>query len=308
MLFARPRVLQAAAAQSARIARRPARGAASGPGDAFFADSTFQDAGLSQATTEALARAGFMTPSHIQRQVRAYRALWPALWRARLTLAAQAIPAVLRGEDTVITAETGSGKSIAYLAPLLDAVSASSPPARPQALVLAPTRELVAQLRSVAVTLRPDLEKQIVPAWGAHRINTRLSCAMVIATPQSATLHLRLEPDFFSAVTAVVGDEADLLLSGSYRGDTTAALQRFARQADPRPAIILAAISCAHAAERPHAHPHPTPTAPLPPGSVPFTRWPDTRRCPRRARPHLAPGFRATFPPPPPAPQTCSIV
>ena len=82
------------------------------------------------ALVGALARAGFEAPTGIQ---------------------SQALPALLSGRDVIGIAETGSGKTLAYALPVIRHVAAQRPLAAgegPVALVLAPTRELSAQVRA----------------------------------------------------------------------------------------------------------------------------------------------------------------
>jgi ATP-dependent RNA helicase RhlE len=120
----------------------------------------FDTLGLGPTLNDALKAAGFNTPTPIQ---------------------TQAIPLALKGHDILGLAQTGTGKTLAFGLPLIDALLASRQ-ARAQdrkALILAPTRELVNQ---IAESLRPDtrdppeggtvvgrqsIGRQIAPSRGA---------------------------------------------------------------------------------------------------------------------------------------------
>ena len=90
--------------------------------------TSWNQAGLSQRLQDALRKAGFAAPLPIQ---------------------AQALPAIMSGRDCIGIAKTGSGKTLAYVLPMLRHIK-DQPPLRdgdgPVGLVLAPTRELVAQI------------------------------------------------------------------------------------------------------------------------------------------------------------------
>lgn len=122
----------------------------------------------------------------------------------------------------MVTSETGSGKTLAYLAPLLDlAYRHPEPPhddglARPLGLVMAPTRELVAQIRAVVEQLDPAVAQRCGCAWGLHRLNPRDRTTIVLATPQAAE-KARLSV----AGGALLGDLATLPTSTSTRACST---------------------------------------------------------------------------------------
>jgi len=101
--------------------------------------SLFASFGLIPELCEALAQMGITEPTNIQ---------------------AQSLPVSLAGESVLLCAETGSGKSLSFLLPAINRMKIdetsrgmSTRPKRPRALVLAPTRELGAQLLSVAKSL-----------------------------------------------------------------------------------------------------------------------------------------------------------
>ena len=85
--------------------------------------STFADLGVSRPVAGVLSRRGFETPFAVQSMV---------------------IPDVLAGRDVLVQSPTGSGKTLAFGVPLADRLQAGG--ARPQALILAPTRELASQI------------------------------------------------------------------------------------------------------------------------------------------------------------------
>src|SRR5688500_691805 len=85
--------------------------------------TTFAALGVSEAAAGALARRGITAPFPVQRLV---------------------VPDVLAGRDVLVKSPTGSGKTLAFGVPLLDRTDRSGD--RPSALVLAPTRELAAQI------------------------------------------------------------------------------------------------------------------------------------------------------------------
>ena len=85
--------------------------------------STFADLGVSEAVAGALAKRGIESPFAVQSMV---------------------VPDVLDGHDVLVKSPTGSGKTLAFGVPLADIVERDG--AWPSALVLAPTRELAAQI------------------------------------------------------------------------------------------------------------------------------------------------------------------
>ncbi len=87
---------------------------------------TFEDLGLSPEVLQAIADAGYTTPTPIQEQ---------------------AIPYVLMGRDVLGCAQTGTGKTAGFTAPMIDILASGRARARmPRSLILAPTRELAAQV------------------------------------------------------------------------------------------------------------------------------------------------------------------
>ncbi len=86
----------------------------------------FADLGLSPDTLRAVTDAGYLTPTPIQ---------------------AQAIPVVLMGRDVLGVAQTGTGKTAAFTVPMIDILADGRSKARmPRSLIIAPTRELAAQI------------------------------------------------------------------------------------------------------------------------------------------------------------------
>src|SRR5438874_12743253 len=82
---------------------------------------SFNEMHLSAPMLDAIARAGYTSPTPIQ---------------------ARAIGISLEGKDLIGCAQTGTGKTAAFAIPIIQRLCASRPSARPRALVLAPTREL----------------------------------------------------------------------------------------------------------------------------------------------------------------------
>jgi ATP-dependent RNA helicase RhlE len=173
---------------------------------------TFAELGLSPALLRAVVDLEFAEPTPVQ---------------------AAAIPAILRGADVCVSARTGSGKTAAYLLPLLERLaSRRAPPPRPvRALVLAPTHELATQIAEAARDLGqhlPEPPKTIV-AIGGVSINPQMMALrggadLVVATPGRlldlvARNALRLD-----AVELLVLDEADRLLSLGFADEIAAVL------------------------------------------------------------------------------------
>src|SRR5947208_10400021 len=105
---------------------------------------SFTKLGLSDALLRAVADQGYTVPTPIQ---------------------AQAIPAVLAGGDVLAGAQTGTGKTAAFVLPLLQKLGAPSGRA-PRVLVLTPTRELAAQVAESARTYGKYVGLRTVVVFG----------------------------------------------------------------------------------------------------------------------------------------------
>ncbi|WP_005035881.1 DEAD/DEAH box helicase [Holophaga foetida] len=131
----------------------------------------------------------------------------------------QAIPAVLAGHDLVVQAETGSGKTIAFLAPLLHLLAKTPPRAAPRTLVLVPTRELAMQVSDRALELAKHLPitLRVRKAFGGVSVNPQMlalrgGADMVVATPGRLLDLVGRNALSLGGVRHLVIDEADKML------------------------------------------------------------------------------------------------
>ncbi|MDR0931766.1 MAG: DEAD/DEAH box helicase [Victivallales bacterium] len=155
----------------------------------------FRTLGVTEATIKALRAKGFEAPSPIQ----------------ELT-----IPKLLSGEcDLIGQAQTGTGKTAAFGIPIIELCKANSP--KPQALVLAPTRELSIQIAEELNSLKGESKLRIAPFYGGQAIEIQLSrlrdgIDVVIGTPGRILDLMRRKKLDFSALKFAVLDEADEML------------------------------------------------------------------------------------------------
>jgi ATP-dependent RNA helicase RhlE len=164
---------------------------------------TFASLGLSDALVRAVTDLGFREPTPVQRA---------------------AIPAILAGRDLWASAKTGSGKTAAFLLPLLQTLGARPGPApRPlpvHALVLVPTRELAVQTAQAIEALGAHLPAPVKTclAIGGVSINPQMlalrgGADLVVATPGRALDLIDRHALRPSSLKVLVLDEADRLLS-----------------------------------------------------------------------------------------------
>jgi ATP-dependent RNA helicase DeaD len=165
-------------------------------------EQTFSDLGLDSAVLKALKDVGYETPSAIQ---------------------AATIPPLLAGRDVVGLAQTGTGKTAAFALPILSRLDLSQK--TPQALVLAPTRELALQVceafESYAAHLRGV---HVLPVYGGQGYGVQLSALrrgvhIVVGTPGRIMDHLDKGTLDLSELKYLVLDEADEMLKMGFAED-----------------------------------------------------------------------------------------
>ncbi|KAM5208139.1 putative ATP-dependent RNA helicase DDX28 [Hipposideros larvatus] len=144
------------------------------------------------------------------------------------TVQSSTIPPLLRGRHILCAAETGSGKTLSYLLPLLQRLLGRpnldflTIPA-PRGLVLVPSRELAEQVRAVAQPLGCSLGLQVRELGGGHgmsRIRQQLSkqppADVLVATPGALWKALKRQLISLEQLSFLVLDEADTLLDESF--------------------------------------------------------------------------------------------
>ncbi|HEX8072292.1 MAG TPA: DEAD/DEAH box helicase [Pyrinomonadaceae bacterium] len=156
---------------------------------------TFATLGLQPALVRRCEALGYEQPTPIQRQ---------------------AIPVVLDGSDLIGCAETGTGKTAAFLLPLLQRLGAQPRPGV-RVLVIAPTRELATQIETNYHELNPTPALRCANLIGGASMTRQLSAlrqrpAVVIATPGRLLDHMERGSIDLSGVEALVLDEADRML------------------------------------------------------------------------------------------------
>ena len=184
---------------------------------------TFAELGLNEQILAGVATLGFNAPTPVQ---------------------AAAIPAVLAGKDVVASAQTGTGKTAAFMLPTLQRIAVEKPHeaekpnasagrvakcnastkrsdtkrnAYPRALIITPTRELAAQIDAVAKSVCASTGQQAVIVTGGARYKHQITalqkgCDVLVATPGRLIDLLDKKHTSLENIQVLVLDEADRML------------------------------------------------------------------------------------------------
>ena len=156
----------------------------------------FKALGLSDSTLKALKKKGFEEPTPIQEKV---------------------IPLFLKGEcDIIGQAQTGTGKTTAFGAPIIEKIPEKS--GKVQAIILTPTRELAIQVSEELNSLKGDKKLHIVPIYGGQSMPQQLRVLksgvdIVVGTPGRIIDHLGRKSLNLENIAYFVLDEADEMLN-----------------------------------------------------------------------------------------------
>jgi ATP-dependent RNA helicase DeaD len=163
---------------------------------------SFQDLSLTEPVLKVLNDVGYETPSPIQAQV---------------------IPHMLAGKDVLGQAQTGTGKTAAFALPILCRIDLKQKD--PQALVLAPTRELALQVAEAFQRYAAHLKGfHVLPIYGGQDYSTQLrqlkrGAHVVVGTPGRIMDHMRRGTLMLDNLSVLVLDEADEMLRMGFIDD-----------------------------------------------------------------------------------------
>ncbi|WP_426450955.1 DEAD/DEAH box helicase [Paenibacillus sp. S-38] len=154
----------------------------------------FQALGISQELAEALHKHGYNEPTPIQRE---------------------AIPSVLGGHDVIAQAQTGTGKTLAFVLPILESIDPNR--THVQALIVTPTRELAIQITEEVARWAPLKGIRVLSAYGGQDVERQIrklegAIHIIVATPGRLLDHLRRETVQLFKLSTLVLDEADQML------------------------------------------------------------------------------------------------
>ncbi|KAI4230789.1 MAG: hypothetical protein LQ349_006033 [Xanthoria aureola] len=165
----------------------------------------FQAMGLNANLLKAITRKGFSVPTPIQRKT---------------------IPLVLAGQDVVGMARTGSGKTAAFVVPMVEKLKSHSAKVGARALILSPSRELALQTLKVVKEFGRGTDLKCVLLVGGDSLEEQFGSMagnpdIIIATP-GRFLHLKVEMSLdMSSIRYVVFDEADRLFEMGFAAQLT---------------------------------------------------------------------------------------
>jgi ATP-dependent RNA helicase RhlE len=172
---------------------------------------SFTPFGLSEPLIRALTTLGYSQPTPIQQE---------------------AIPAGLAGRDQIGCAETGSGKTAAYLLPILQHQHTLKPALR--TLILAPTRELAAQIGQSCQQLARFTSVRSAVVYGGMAMGPQIQAlrrgiTILVATPGRLLDHLQRGTINLSSIEVLVLDEADRMLDMGFLPDVRRIVSRLSK-------------------------------------------------------------------------------
>ncbi|MCC3377380.1 DEAD/DEAH box helicase, partial [Cohnella sp. REN36] len=164
--------------------------------------ASFKELGVAERCSALLQQLGIKEPTPVQ---------------------AQTIPIALTGKDVISQAQTGTGKTLAFVLPILERIKADSPYL--QGLIVTPTRELALQITEEVRKLLPAYEGvRVLPVYGGQDVEAQLHklqghVHLIVATPGRLLDHMRRETVRLSNVRMLVLDEADQMLHMGFLGE-----------------------------------------------------------------------------------------
>ena len=180
----------------------------------------FETMGLSRSMLGALKKVKYANPSPIQ---------------------AALIPEALEGHDVIGQAKTGTGKTAAFAIPIIEMLEARG--RGPQAIILAPTRELVQQIVVEVQKLAHGQDVSVCGIYGGEPIEKQLRALergvdIIVGTPGRVLDHIERRTLNLEGIYHVVLDEADRMLDIGFRPD----IERILRKVpDPHQTLLLSA-------------------------------------------------------------------
>src|SRR3954463_4193949 len=183
-----------------------------GAADSQKPSGSFDEFQLDEAIRLGLKDLGYLSPTPVQRAV---------------------FEPVRAGRDVMVQSKTGSGKTTAFCLPLLMNVDASIK--KPQALVLAPTRELALQVSAEAARLGHHKGVRVVTIYGGASMRAQIDALhaganFVVGTPGRVKDLFRQGHLRFENVRISVLDEADEMLSRGFWDEVTSILDQLPSQ------------------------------------------------------------------------------
>ena len=164
-------------------------------------NNDFKELGIKSELVELLSNNGIKTPTPIQEKT---------------------IPMILKGKDVIGEAQTGTGKTLAFLLPILEGINVEKNEI--QALIMAPTRELAIQITAEAKRLSDPFGINILAVYGGQDVFNQLrklknGVHLVIGTPGRLLDHIRRDSINLGQTKYLVLDEADIMLNMGFLND-----------------------------------------------------------------------------------------
>lgn len=161
----------------------------------------FKELGISEVTINVLKNMGINKPTAIQEE---------------------SISFIREGKDVIAEAETGTGKTLAFLLPIFENISLNINTV--QALIVSPTRELAIQITEEAMKLKAAKDINILAAYGGKDIGSQLkklkgNIHLIIATPGRLLDHIDRKTIDLSKLKTLVLDEADQMLLMGFKNE-----------------------------------------------------------------------------------------
>lgn len=162
---------------------------------------TFKELGISENIIKILKNSGINKPTAIQND---------------------SIEIIKKGTDVIAEAQTGTGKTLAFLLPLFENISTNENYV--QGLILTPTRELAIQITEEALKLKAGKDINVLAAYGGKDIGSQLkklkgNTHLIIATPGRLLDHLKRKTINLSKLKTLVLDEADQMILMGFKNE-----------------------------------------------------------------------------------------
>ncbi len=172
---------------------------------------TFEELSVSEALCGALKKMGIKEATPVQEQ---------------------AIPLLRNGRDTTVQAQTGTGKTLAFLLPLYDKLKTQA--TNVQAVIITPTRELTIQIAKVAAALDKVSGVRSLAIYGGQDIERQKQKLgrephVIIGTPGRLLDHLRRRTLNLTTANKIILDEADEMLRRGFIEDVEVILSAMAK-------------------------------------------------------------------------------